>query len=261
MVVGSQTLSTSTLKTNQIICILNFVDSTTIKSYENLWIVGDEFVENTSAAHFTESKAEFAIKDKFNTYVFSSDRHTQGNILNRVYNNMIRAIGEHHLMPKLIVMIIDSDVSKNIHGPAKYTEKMIELNIKHMITDIHDLIMEHKRKMPSKALKYKYPTVLWITPPSHDNFIDNSSRNLTKEVIQSAVMQYNEMRFMNLKHWSPSDESLVTETYTGYRFTGKGLGKYWSAVDKAILQWCDKQEQYTHKSYNFFKQKKTQYKK
>ena len=55
-------------------------------------------------------------------------------------------------------------------------------------------------------------------------------------------MQFNEMRFARLHTWDFNDRDLVIETPAGYRFTAKGLTRYWMAVDNAVQFWMKSQD-------------------
>ena len=140
--------------------------------------------------------------------------------------------------PKLIVIVMDSDFTKTICNVSSAgTKNLLDVGIQYLIKTIHRLVWGHKEVLPSRAVKQKYPTVLWIMPPGHCNFNDNCKRQACSDTIKAAVMQFNEMRFTKLLSWDFNDATLVAETAVGYRFTSKRLLHYWLAVDSAIKTW------------------------
>ena len=102
---------------------------------------------------------------------------------------------------------------------------------------MHRTIFNHRDMLPPKAVKYKYPTILWITPPCHQHFTDNIKRQQLSVPIENAVMMFNEMHFMKLRSWNYNDPLLITGAPSGYRYTDRHLAHYWSAIDTAIEFW------------------------
>ena len=159
------------------------------------------------------------------------------NIFSRLFNNIVSAIEDQIRFLKLIVMVTDSDIIKNVDTKKSDAESLFETLMRDFIAKLHKLMIDHKAILPQKALKYKYPTFLWILPPGHCNFNDNQRRQWYASAIEKNVMAFNEMRFMRLKSWDFNDTNLVMETPTGYRFTSQGLLRYWTAVNAAIQFW------------------------
>ena len=158
-----------------------------------------------------------------------------GNILSRVHNNIVTAINEKTLLPKFILMVIDSNLFKR--KPKQMAMAKLGEYTYYLMKTIHETIMSHRSLLSMKSKKFKYPTVLWIIPPSHMSFNDNDQReNLAYHIAKSAL-RFNEMRYIKLKHWSENDPSLAARSTNGYRYTGKDLARYWHAVDKAVEYW------------------------
>ena len=64
------------------------------------------------------------MKDKFNISEFSSSKEDEGNIISSLYNNFVKGTNSQIIFPKLIVMVIDSDVFKRIEGNIDTVNKV-----------------------------------------------------------------------------------------------------------------------------------------
>ena len=128
--------------------------------------------------------------------------------------------------------------SNGSKGTSIRSTKWQKNSIFHIMDMLHEFILSHKKKLPAKARKYKYPSVIWIIPPVHCNFSDFRKRQNFAVSLQDAAMQFNEMRYLQLKTWDQEDMKLIDRNNTGgYRFTSRGLLRYWSAVDNAVEFW------------------------
>ena len=194
-------------------------------------------MDNTCEAHIMRKPSQ--LKRLFNIHIYGSNRYQPGNILNKLYNNLVRAINEEIIFPKIILMVIDCDLHKRINGSTNDVHMVITETIEYLFQQIHKLIMDCKTNLPEKATRFKYPTVLWVLPPDHANFNDNTKRNMVATVLQNEALKINEMRYIRLNLWSFTSNELVTETQTGYRFTSRGLARYWSSIDNAAIKWLE----------------------
>ena len=194
-------------------------------------------MKNTFNQSVVISPAKFYMLDNFNVRESTSTQVGEGNVFSRIHNGIVKAIDRWTLLPKLIVIIIDSDATKNFSETGETLEKIAEFHIDALIESIHECIISHKAVLPEKSKKFKYPTVLWMVPPVHINFTDNKMRSWVARCIERSVMSHNEMRFARLHTWDPEDTSTVVASKSGYRFTGRGLHHYWAAVDNSIRFW------------------------
>ena len=228
-----------------------------VRGYEDLWIVGDEFAKNTFHSTVLQNNSlQFYIKETFNIYEFTSDRTNEGNVLNRIFNNIVRGMNQQILLPKIILIVLDNDLMKNIKGKNRVTEKVINETIEYLISDIHQEIKDHRDQLPMKAQKFKYPTVLWMIPPCHANFTNNLRRQQLARALETTVMNHNEMCFMCTRLWDFNNLELVPSTTMGYKFSRRGLIQYWMAIDAAIKYWNS-----THSEVRQYKQTKKGHKK
>ena len=191
------------------------------------------------------------MKENFQVLEFFSDRSHDGNILARIHNNVVRAINEEILFPKAILMVLDGDIVKYAPLNKEGAETFLGKIVNNMVESLHELMNDHKGMMSDKAKKYKYLSFLWMVPPEHRNFNDNDSRASFAAALESSVMKFNEMRFLKLKTWEINDGNNVALTNKGYKFTARGLVKYWKAVDAALQYWESTQKRAMSTSRNF----------
>ena len=90
-----------------------------------------------------------------------------------------------------------------------------------------------KETLAVKSLKSAYPSILWIQPPSHDGFVNNSERYKFNKCLQEAVKFHEDVYTLELKKsWEPNNGNLYLAVCQ--HFTCDGYCTYWEAVDKTI---------------------------
>ena len=171
-----------------------------IPGYEELWMVGDEFVKNTFANNVMRGRTQFFMTETYNVKEFSSNRYDDGNTFSRIHNCFVQAINRYVIFPRIIMVALDCDITKNFTESADICEKMIKAGVEKMMKIIHELIIDHQKALPPRSKRFKYPTVLWLIPPTHMNFSDNDNRMALGSCLEEAVMQFNEMRFARLEN-------------------------------------------------------------
>ena len=178
-------------------------------AYESIGVVGDEFVQNTFVSNISSRTTYMG--DHFDILEFTSNRYEDGNVLNRIHNNVVRAMEKHVLFPKSIPVILDSDLIKSLDDQD--IARVVGIGIDYLVKTLHHTIATYRDLLPAKSRRFKYPTVLWITPPCHVNFTDNVKRQHLSGAIENAALQYNEMRFLKLRNWSYHDTSFFSALY------------------------------------------------
>ena len=218
-----------------------------IKGLEKIWILGDEFANETVEQHFKGIKDEHC---KFATFTYDSyevreyvsSKHTSHirSVIARTRNNLIRAINDQGALRKLIVMVQDDDIIKYLEGETAEDVKIqIRPIMKWLVREIEKAILAFKDFLPNKAKRHHQPHVLWMKPPVHTNF--GNSWNMLREEVGVALREVTESKINMsclpmLKIWDPEDQNAFR--YESYRFTSEGLRKYWLSIDSAIKFWC-----------------------
>ena len=83
-------------------------------------MIGNDFVKGTfTQSVITNIAVQFFIKEKFNVKDFTSNSMGDGNVLNRIFNNIVEGINSQILFPKVIVIVLNSDIAKICIGKVK----------------------------------------------------------------------------------------------------------------------------------------------
>ena len=96
---------------------LNCLLAERIRAYDQIWFFGDEFVERTFEKHYKQRKEggyPMYAKKHFDLFGYSSSKYKSAdqNMISRYRNLMPRAINEHILYPKMIIVVPDDDFLK-----------------------------------------------------------------------------------------------------------------------------------------------------
>ena len=136
-------------------------------------------------------------------------------------------------LPKLIVVVLDDDVVKNINYPKSTT-----IVTNWLIEQFQKSIITYQEKLPAKAIKIGYLHVLWMCPPTHKFFGESGSQRCIKqaECMEQALKDKQNMSSLRIiKSWDHEDSNAFI--YDSYRFTSSSLTKYWLGIDAAIRFW------------------------
>ena len=89
--------------------------------------------------------------------------------------NLVRALSDYPLLPKIIVVVPDEDILHFIQkaGDSRLLQSNIEIVLKWMMREYERTVAAHLDRMPEKAKKLNYPYFLWIAAPLHENFDNN----------------------------------------------------------------------------------------
>ena len=227
------------LKSNTItIAILEMVDG-----LEHLWLIGDEFAFNSYHDHFRQRRNELKPSSftfsNFEVTEFLSSRYSSNirNVLARIKNNLVRGLDGKRILPKLIVIVLDDDLTKYVRS-----DKGAEVHITKMVTwlmkQYERVISIYTEGLPNKAKKATWPHLLWIQPAMHKYFgkASNDKRSLFGKVLNTSVKFRSNMTSLEMKKfWDYDDTNLFV--HENYRFTTTGLKTYWESIDSAIRFW------------------------
>ena len=210
-----------------------------IKGYDKLWLFGDKFLTKTYAQyqHLTERGEGFYMTQYFDVQDFTSNASC--NLLARMRNLMVNAINRYTLLPKYIVVILETDLADECKYDDFGMSHVMGTSLKWLANEYHRIILAHKDKLPEKAKKFNYPQILWISPPRHALFNDNNKRKKFDSCLAGVAPLFPEMNVLRLKQkWEFNDGKLAVVNQKGeYRITSSGYNRYWEAIDNAIQYW------------------------
>lgn len=181
-----------------------------MKAVDRMWLIGDDFCYYTVQRFFKEVKIDNGNTHalySFNTfdvseYVSSKYKSHNKSVIGRILNNLIYTLNNCKAnLPKLIVMVLDDDVAKNVSDMQGTQLKIVT---DWLLTECEKCIWVFKSQLLLKAVKANYPHVLWLCPPMHKYFgsSNNTRRSIrinitwkfcTKQSSLSLIMDFSEL--------------------------------------------------------------------
>ena len=168
------------------------------------------------------------------------------NIMGRVHNNLVAAINQHTLLPKVVLLVFENDWLRSINHQCKGISTILYKCLHWLANEIKRLTVAYKEKLPTKSRKFKYPHFMLVPAVYHDQFgIENIYHEKFNDCLQDVLEDFREMSSLELHTWDRSDFSTCGENG---QLTSHGNKKYWIAVNDAYQAW-DKQnmKQYQQK--------------
>ena len=211
-----------------------------MKGIKAAWFIGDEFVTRSFSEYFKHVKTSYTNKT-FEVESFATTRYASSirEITPRLTNILANSIEKEKYLPKIIVLVLDDDFIKQLNFPnqnIKYPKLYLVLN--YLVEDVHRLIANYHENLQKKARVEHFPHIIWIAPPTHKYFSNNTVRELFTEVLEGMFEEntYPNMCCLRLKKcWDEKQGGLYLPEQR--RYTPEGLTQYWAGVDAAIKFW------------------------
>ena len=118
----------------------------------------------------THSGNNFEIKTHHSNEYLSNIR----DFLARLCNTFSNALSSTTKLPKAIIVVLDDDLIQyaNIDN---FGMSIVYGRLTHyLLSEFNRLLTIKKESMPHKAVRPNYPHILWINPPTHCNFLNNT---------------------------------------------------------------------------------------
>ena len=219
---------------------LFYLISDTVKAYDRVWILGDDFMSKSYAqyfqnAYFDGGKLSYLKAHYDITGICLSRLEAYGtSLLIKMRNHLVKLLNDQVLPPRAIIIILDDDMIREIkHNKPGISEALGRL-FEWLINQYHRIITSHKERLPTKSRKFKYPHFLWIPATYHTKFEDsNEFRKKNNIALSNVTSLFREMTCLELKGWDPEDQELIVNN----RFTSFGSTKFWLAVNDAFETW------------------------
>ena len=208
-----------------------------IQGYDNIWILGDEFVTK-AIGHLLDAQTDKDKEDKlYMKRNYNIKPYMDNNLsvvkspVTRIRNKLVDAIHENGLFPKLILILIDTDLTCDIDSHISFT---FGSDMNWLLTEIDKLLEIHKDRLPCKGRKPGYPTFVWMSPPQHKTFNDNDIRAKIDKVLRNSINARKNHTMMRMKkYWDYNDLALVK----GKGFSSYGWDTFWMSIDSAVQFW------------------------
>ena len=187
--------------------------------------------------HLTERGEGFYMTEYYDIQEFSSN--SSCNLLARMRNLLVTAINKQMLLPKYILVVLEMDMCNECSYDDFGLSLVMGTNLKWIANEYHRLLTAYKDTLPEKAKKYRYPEILWVSPPRHALFNDNDKRKKYDGCLNGIAPLFPEMSVLRLKQkWEFNDGKLAVINHKKeYRITSTGISRYWEAIDGAVQYW------------------------
>ena len=158
------------------------------------------------------------------------------NFVGRLINTLVNTLNSEQLLPRAIVIVLDDDLIWYINID-RFGMSVVYGRILHYIfSEFHKLIVAKKDFLRMKSKRHHFPELLWIDPPFHNAFNNNSKRHKFSKALDNTAAIYIDNWSLKLKRiWDPQSTDLFLQDVQ--RYTSKGLMTYWMAVDRTIKFW------------------------
>ena len=220
-----------------------------MRGIEKIWLIGDEFAYKHLEKNFCKNKKADGTSNTY-TYTFYEVRefltskysNNCRSVLNRIRNSIATAINEHNVLPKVITIIPDEDIIREVipkFDDEISTSYQFNKILEALCDMISNMLLAYKEMLPERAKRDNHPHILWISPPTHKYFSKHNNYNRDKftKCLDSVVSGMKNMTMLRMiKFWNFDDGNLVLEH--NETLTSEGMWKYWLSVDSAIRFWC-----------------------
>ena len=223
-----------------------------MRAYEHIWILGDLFLKNYLADYIEadnmENRESNDIKTHYDVAMYYEHPTLQvgtENVLIRLRDTLIQAINSEVLLPKAIIFVLDDDLLDAIdHYDFGITIALGKI-MEWITNQIHKIIVCYKDKLPSRARKYKFPSIIWVNIPKHNVYGHyNDFKQKCNIAVSKATNNFKEMSTISLKGWNDCD---LTYFEAG-QISKTGLTMYWHGINKSFRDW-DKSQMRSTFSY------------
>ena len=179
-----------------------------VKAYDRVWFIGDNSMAASFGEYFQNIYGHYQdnyMRKHYDAYCSATgpDNFAPGNILTRLFNSLINGINEQTLLPKAFVLVFDDDILDAIDHYLDGISYLISKSLEWLANQMHCAITAYKEKLPSKARKFRYPTILWTLIPYHDIYGHyNDYKWKFNKVMMNVVSLFREMDFITMTNWN-----------------------------------------------------------
>ena len=146
-----------------------------ICGYDEVWILGDRFVNKTSFNYFLDQShtaihvsSENFMLQHYEVKVFSGYKNKDKNpsYLARMSNQLTHAITERKLLPKAIVVVMEDDLIVNLNSFTNDAgiSDLFKGTTTWLVSAFAETISEYHKLLPPKAKKEDYTKLCGLQP-------------------------------------------------------------------------------------------------
>ena len=127
----------------------------------------------------------------------------------RLINNIVYGFNRHRQLPKLIILVPDDDIVKNI----KSSEAMmitIGMVSEWITREVLRAVESDKEMLPDKCKCATTPQIMWIAPPTHKYFgtSNNKKREVHTKCLERIAKKHDTVHTLRIiKCWNHDDSN------------------------------------------------------
>ena len=163
------------------------------------------------------------LKDNFTIQAFLSDKYISNNqnMVSRFQHCFAKGIQDNILLPKYLVIVPDDDLIHYFNYDGQGLTKPYGRLINNIMHEFDKLISVQKEFLPKRSRRPNYPSIIWIEPPLHDNFVNNQEQLKFIRVLNDVAKFHEGTVVLKLKKvWDQTDSNLFSSHFG--RFTPDG---------------------------------------
>ena len=200
-------------------------------------LVGDSFVRKTAKANFLHLNKDTAYATNNMEVIIKAGDPYDTNIKNfftaRINNAMVQAFNEVTNMPKMVVVILESDLIDAVSGEGDEVIMYYGRYLEDIIDDFHKIVKEMRQILPENAMKRGWPRLVFIIPTTHRNYTDKQKRQWFIDTLLTVVKYYDDVWALKLiQVWDENNCNIFSKRDN--IFSREGLQIFWSAVDRTM---------------------------
>ena len=112
-------------------------------------MIGEDFVQKTFAAIMLQDDKDSYMKTYFDILEFAENK--EGNILSRVYNNVVEGLKQEILWNKVVIVALDGDMLRQVEATGEEMTILLNQSIDYLFNTLHELVVDRKIEAPPKS--------------------------------------------------------------------------------------------------------------
>ena len=215
--------------TNVLYCILSERLKLLKRGIEQLWIIGDAFVNSSVRTHLPVGPEAFSTTN-FDTHITAGSGNSScKNLVARIVNGIINTFNTQCTIPKWIVIVLEDDIVKTFKSKDENYKPVLEF----ILNSCEQIVSDMIKDLPFKAIKYSWPFIMFIESSINCNYENNDQRIKFNQALHETIKGRD--RFISVplrQNWMNNDGELYRHHKRCH--TTRGLKTFWTSVDQTI---------------------------
>ena len=190
-----------------------------VNSINNVWFIGDEFLERTFGKYFQSPTFENGyMRENYSSTIFAGLEKWNKSYLGRVCNALVKGINNHKcVLPKYIILVTDNELIKAVNYTG-YAYNNVYIRVLQWFARQCDKIIKAAREHLLYKVKRRFePQIISIAVPKHHGLYDNARRIQMNEAMMQVSEEFQDIKILKpIKGWDQSDIELISSSCCNY---------------------------------------------